>query len=148
MTLEVRHNVKSPVAPATRHKLALVCLAVLETPWVRLLVPALLLAAIATLSLLPGDYRPHAPFLPDAYEHLLAYTLTAFAIAALTPGLIGPAYLLAALVAYAGLLELCQLAVPHRTASIEDFIASGAGATLGVLLAIVVSHRISRALRS
>lgn len=136
---------KGPVpAPATQRfwqKAASGCLMISQVRWLRLLFPPLLLATLAVVSLMPGEYRPHL-LGSDAYEHLLAYALTAFAIATLARKATGSLWLLLGLVAYAGILELCQIPLPHRTASLEDFVASSAGVALGLLLAIVIRRRI------
>lgn len=116
--------------------------------WLRYLVPISSLATIAVLSLLPGELRPHTPFLTDTYEHVIAYFLTAIAITILAPRSLGPHHVLAILLIYAALLELCQLGVPERTASFQDFLASGAGAAIGVYLAAIVISRTSGILRS
>ncbi len=88
--------------------------------------------AVALLSWVPGDYRPHTVILSDKLEHALAYLL----LGALTVIAAQPtrnAHRLAlAIVAYAGALELGQLLIPNRVGSVWDFLASATGAILGV----------------
>jgi len=136
-----------PLQSRQASKLAHRLRALLAARWFQRLIPALLLSGIAILSLVPGDLRPHAPILPDAYEHLLAYALTAFAIAALPSHTLRSRWLFAGLAAYAGLLEICQFVVPNRTTSLEDFLASSAGAALGILLAGVARYCVLATLR-
>lgn len=95
---------------------------------------------------MPGGYRPHSDILSDGYEHTLAYALTALMIGLLPPGNLCPTWLCAALLLYAGALEVLQTWVPGRTASIEDFLASGTGAALGILIAVIARPRLLRAL--
>lgn len=100
---------------------------------------------IVVLSLVPGWARPHdALGLPGAYEHLIAYMLTA--------GVLGLAYrkatiraaLLTLLVICAAFLEIGQIWVPGRTGQLIDFGASSIGAGGGLLAAAVIDHVVSR----
>lgn len=104
-----------------------------------------MLGAIAVLSLVPGEYRPHSYIMSDGYEHALAYALTALIVALLPPGNLRLRWLCTALLLYSGVLEVLQTWVPGRTASIGDFIASGTGIALGFLIAAIVKPRIMRA---
>ncbi len=100
--------------------------------------------AVALLSWLPTAYRPHLFGVSDKLEHALAYLLLG-ALTAIAARQTPNAYWLAfAVVAYAGVLELSQLLIPSRVASVEDFVASAAGAIVGVLIASRVVRRLER----
>ena len=66
-------------------------------------------------------------------EHLVAYVGAAFVLGI---GARQRAYLpLLGLIAYAGLLEVLQMAAPGRTSQIGDFLYSVAGISLGIFAA-------------
>lgn len=95
--------------------------------------PWLCILAIAVLSLIPSQARPHTG-LPGQLEHFLAYFLTAFLLGVQRskPGY--RAVLTIALCAYAGILETLQLWIPGRTAQLIDFAASSSGALSGMIV--------------
>jgi peptidoglycan/LPS O-acetylase OafA/YrhL len=102
------------------------------------------LAAAAVLSLLPGDEMVRTG-IDGRYEHLAFYAgVGAIVTAAYAPRLPVPA-LVAALIAYAGVLEVCQIFVPGRHSSVWDWGASSAGVVLGVILAATLMRRMARA---
>lgn len=101
---------------------------------------ALGFVAIAFLSLMPAPYRPDIGGVSDKVEHALAYlllgTLTTIAIRKA----LNPNRLAVAIIAYGGVLELVQLLIPSRVASLEDFVASAAGAIAGVSIGALLSR--------
>jgi VanZ family protein len=100
--------------------------------------------AVALVSWLPAAYRPHIVVVSDKFEHALAYLLLG-ALTAIAARQTLNAYRLAlAIVAYAGLLELGQLLIPSRVSSVEDFVASAAGAIMGVLITTLALRRLAR----
>jgi VanZ family protein len=96
---------------------------------------------IATLSLVPGELRPHT-VLPGPAEHSLAYCAAGL--------LLGVGYgshrqrfvgwLIFTLAS--GLFEILQNFSPGRTPSLFDAAASASGVTLGVLFGALLSHRL------
>lgn len=92
---------------------------------------------IIVLSVLPGKMRPHV--LGNNYaEHFAAYLIagTLFAV-----GYRRPMQLLSSGVLFAicaGSLELVQLWIPGRTASVNDFEVSTVAAWIGLLAVVVV----------
>ncbi len=100
--------------------------------------------AVAVLSLVPGEYRPHAPGSSDKLEHLSAYiVLGALTVIAVRPRLNAHLTTLA-IIAYAGVLELGQLFIPGRVAALDDFVASAAGAIIGTSLTVLALRRSAR----
>ncbi len=99
---------------------------------------------VALLSLVPGDFRPHTGVLSGKLEHALAYLLLG-ALTAIAARQTQKVHRLAlAIVAYAGVLELGQLLIPGRVASIEDFVASATGAILGVSITALAFRWLAR----
>ncbi len=96
----------------------------------------LALAAIAILSLAPGELRPHV-VASNHVEHAAAY----FGAAALFASLCDERRRLLwsglALTAYGGCLEIAQLWVPGRVANMGDFAASAAGVWLAIAPAFI-----------
>jgi VanZ family protein len=84
---------------------------------------------IAILSLVPMDLRPQVA--PKLLEHFAAYAATGMLLALAFPqwGII-----VLGLSCYSAALELAQMWIPGRTASIADFASSSLGVCLGVLL--------------
>lgn len=91
--------------------------------------------SIVILSLVPGSMRPHI-LRNDHLEHFVAYLAVAslWAVGNRRSGRLLASGLL--LAACAGLLEVAQLWIPGRTASIVDFASSAIGGSVGLLLAI------------
>ena len=88
---------------------------------------------LVVLSVVPGAYRPHTGA-PGDLEHLLAYGLTA---AALALGWRSPVHIVGiilGLLVLASGLEVAQLFVPGRGASWETALVSGFGGLCGVVL--------------
>jgi VanZ family protein len=94
--------------------------------------------AIAVLSSVPGDLRPHVPGFSDKVEHLVAFLALGVVTSLIAPRLLSWARLSAVVVTYAAVLELGQIFVPGRVASLADLTASAAGALLGVTLVFLV----------
>ncbi|MBD0276008.1 MAG: VanZ family protein [Acetobacteraceae bacterium] len=88
---------------------------------------------LAVLSLLPADEMVRTG-LSNLIEHAVAYAGTAL-LAGLGYRERGPGWIGAALVAYAGALELLQDFSPGRHSAVGDWLASSAGALLGVWVA-------------
>ncbi len=100
--------------------------------------------AVAVLSLVPGEYRPHLLGMSDKLEHALAYialgTLTVIA----TRHRLNAYLISLGITAYAGMFELGQLFIPGRIASFDDFAASAAGAIIGTSLTVLALRRPAR----
>lgn len=94
---------------------------------------------LAVLSLVPGTDRPHTG-LGGNPEHLVAYGLAACVTGLAFAG--RPRQLLGFSLASA-VFELCQIRIPGRMPGVDNWLASSAGACLGLLLAGVL-HRLSR----
>jgi cell shape-determining protein MreD len=101
----------------------------------------LLTAAVAFATLGPPQYRPHSGLGHDG-EHALAFVLVGFAF--------GLAYsrrrLLAAVVAVLliGALELLQLWMPGRHATLEDFVVDALAACVGIAVAAMLDWLMQR----
>ena len=95
------------------------------------------IAAIAILSLVPGQFRPHIGT-SHYFEHFTAYCLTAGLLAFAYQGRLRAAVLFACLVIYAGALETAQLWVPGRLSQMSDFITSSFGSLVGILVVAVI----------
>lgn len=86
--------------------------------------------AIAALSLIPGNFRPHVAT-SNYVEHFVAYFVVAML---LTFGNNKRAYFVtipSLLMLSAGILEIAQLWVPGRNSAIADFAASSLGIWCG-----------------
>ena len=102
----------------------------------------LLLAAITVLSLVPPGLRPETA-VPHDLEHAAIFAAAGFAL--------GGGYYLwlksatAALIAFAGAIELAQMVVPGRHARLEDFIVDALAMIVAVTLgAAVMRHGMIR----
>jgi len=92
---------------------------------------------VIILSVVPGNLRPHM-LGNSGYEHFAAYFITSVLFAV---GYSRPMQLLAILVMLAtcaGMLEIVQLSIPGRMASVGDFVAGTIGAWIGVLVIVAV----------
>jgi VanZ family protein len=78
--------------------------------------------------------------LPGVLEHVLAYCGTAVLFTTAYPAA-GRARIMAALVCYAAVLEIGQLFVPDRSATLFDFGGSSLGVVLGCLLGTALARR-------
>lgn len=94
--------------------------------------------AIAVLSSVPGNLRPHVPGFSDKLEHLVAFLALGVVTTLVAPRSVSWGWLLAVVVAYAAVLELGQSFIPGRVASLADLTVSAAGALLGVTLAFLI----------
>jgi VanZ family protein len=94
--------------------------------------------AIAVLSLVPGDNRPHTG-LPGWGEHFIAYAGTGFLFALGYRGLHQRILALIGLAIASGAFEILQSFVPGRSASALDALASTCGAAFGLLLGAILS---------
>ena len=95
--------------------------------------------AIVVLSVVPGTMRPHVMG-NDYCEHFAAYFITGSLLAIGYPR---PTQLMAsgiALALCAGGLELVQVWIPGRTASVADFAIGTLGACLGLVAIFVIKH--------
>jgi VanZ family protein len=88
---------------------------------------------LVLLSLVPGAYRPHTG-VPGDLEHLLAYGLTAAALALGRRSPVQIVGIILGLLVLASGLEVAQLFVPGRGASWETALVSGFGGVCGVVL--------------
>ena len=89
--------------------------------------------ALMLASWTPGKYVVRSGFLSGHVEHTVAYTASGAFMCAVLAGRYAAWQVAAALVAYAGVLELGQLIVPGRHAGIDDFLCSAGGAVAGHL---------------
>ena len=97
------------------------------------LILAIAFSAVAVVSWVPGDIRPHTVLQSGNVEHLLAYLLLGGLTASLKRQVLNSYWLIVIVVAFAGTMELGQLLVPTRNASFENFSASALGAVIGIL---------------
>jgi len=95
---------------------------------------------IVVLSLIPGSYRPHTGA-PGGFEHVLAYALTAMALAMGWRTRSQHLRIVVGLFVLASALELTQLFVPGRSADWGTPITSGLGGVGGIMLAAVIFRR-------
>jgi hypothetical protein len=103
-------------------------------------------ALIGVLSLIPGALRPDTGA-PGKLEHLVAY-MCAGALVALGSSSPSERWQGLWLVPYAGALEIAQIFVPGRHSRFSDFVVSGVGALLGVVIAFGVSPILRQLLAS
>ena len=89
---------------------------------------------IAFVSLSNPSLRPDAGLPSGNYDHLLAYLLLGALTAWVQLHLIETRWFLLLIPMYAALLELGQLFIPGRNASVETFVWSAVGAITGVLV--------------
>ncbi len=98
---------------------------------------------IIVLSVVPGNMRPDV-LGNDLCEHFTAYFIAGSLLAV---GYLRPMQLLVSGVLLAicgGSLELVQLWIPGRTASVADFATSTIGAWVGLLIIVVVRRAYER----
>ena len=88
---------------------------------------------LVLLSLVPGTYRPHTGA-PGDIEHLLAYGLTAAALAIGWRSPVQIVVIILGLLVLASGLEVAQLFVPGRGASWVTALVSGVGGVCGIVL--------------
>ncbi|PWR21551.1 VanZ family protein [Zavarzinia compransoris] len=87
------------------------------------------LLAIAVLSLLPGNLRPHTGASGN-FEHILAFAGATFFVKLSWPRIsFWPTVVL--MFAISGLLELCQFLIPGRGPRLDNWLASTIGAAIG-----------------
>lgn len=89
---------------------------------------------IVILTLLPGQDRPHTGY-GGISEHVLAYALVAFCLAAGSAGTRQAILCLSALLLTSVAGELAQTQIPGRTAEIAGVVSAFAGIGLAGLLA-------------
>jgi len=102
------------------------------------------IAAIAILSLVPGDLRPHVLSVSQL-EHFAAYLVAASALILGYSGVRPAVTIASALPVYAAVLEILQLWAPDRSARFIDVVASSLGAWTGIALILVVHSFVSPA---
>jgi VanZ family protein len=95
-------------------------------------------AALMLASWTPGDAMIRTGKFSGHAEHLIAYALSGAIVYALLAQRHATGYIVAAIVGYAGLLELGQALVPGRHAALEDFLSSATGAIIGIAACIIV----------
>jgi VanZ family protein len=96
----------------------------------------LCVAMIGVLSLVAPSLRP-VTILPHNLEHAAIFALAGFAAGLGYPG--RPIRTLAAFVIFAGAVELAQIYVPGRHATLTDFMVDALAACAGVGIAAVVA---------
>ena len=89
------------------------------------------IAALALLSWMPGQHMVRTGLLSGTEEHFLAYMISAMVIVATRPRL-GPVLAAVFYVLLAGVFENGQNFAPGRSPAAADFIASSAGAIIGI----------------
>ena len=95
---------------------------------------------IVLLSLVPGDVRPHTGA-PTISEHIAAYLGAGALLGLGYGGTTRSNFLLwSLLLLLAGTLETLQMFVPGRNPRVLDFLASGAGASFGVLVGLLLTR--------
>ena len=90
--------------------------------------------AVAFASLSEPSLRPDAGFESGNIDHFFAYLVLGALTAWIHGNRLQTRWLLILIPLYAGLLELGQLLVPGRHATIENFLASVIGAWAGVVI--------------
>lgn len=94
------------------------------------------IVTIAVLSLVPGELRPHTG--ASGYlEHVAAYVITA-TLLSLVYSHNSRIVIVAPLSIYAASLEIAQLYVPGRGASVFDWIAGSFGSLIGAVVATLI----------
>jgi len=101
------------------------------------------LLVIGVLSLVPGDDRPHTG-LPGGLEHVAAYVIAGFLLRLAYHERLSAIRVILLLTVYGAILELAQLWVPGRSGKLIDITADFAGASIGVLVATVLTRRIPK----
>jgi VanZ family protein len=101
------------------------------------LIGSLAIVAIAVLSLVPGNMRPHTSA-PPRLEHIAAYLLTAGLLSYGYGNHRNPAIIALCLSFYSAALEIAQIYVPGRHADLMDVAAGSTGAFIGSALAWIV----------
>jgi hypothetical protein len=96
------------------------------------------IAAIVTLSLVPGYLRPHTGF-PGKAEHFAAYACTGFALSFAYIKFRERVAAWAALGAASLILELLQRWIPGRSPDMRDALASTTGLTGGLVLGALLA---------
>jgi VanZ family protein len=99
----------------------------------------IVLCMVVLFSIIPGDMQIRTPA-PKTFEHFLAYFITASMLvlgyrrlpSAMAAGMF--------LITAAGALEMVQMVVPGRTASLLDWEASSLGTILGIVFALVLGN--------
>ena len=99
---------------------------------------------VALCSLVPGEYRPHIDGWSGKEEHALAYLVLGLLTVIAARQTVTVHRLCMIIVAYAGILKLCQLFVSDRHAAVRDFMASALGAIMGVMLTTFAMRRLAR----
>ena len=94
--------------------------------------------AIGYLSLTPLAQLPDVPG-GDKFHHLVAYAMLAFLATLSRRNGREVLFMFSAVIAYGGLIEMIQPYV-NRYGEFNDFLANGAGAVLGALLALGVTR--------
>jgi VanZ family protein len=97
---------------------------------------------IAVLSLLPGDEMVRTS-LGGHVEHAMAYAGTALLLSFGSPAR-KTWWIMAGLVAYAGLLEVLQNFSPGRHPAVEDWVASSTGVLVGCAAARLLDGLVRR----
>ena len=101
---------------------------------------------IAILSLIPAALRPDTGA-PGKLEHFVAY-MGAAALLGLGCSTSSERWQGLWLVPYAGALEIAQIFVPGRHSRFSDFVVSGLGALVGVVVAFGVAPILKQLLTS
>ena len=103
----------------------------------------LVVVAIAILSLVPGELRPHTGA-PGPFEHVVAYAICAGLLTLGCDKRNQAFVIVLCLAAFAGTLEIVQIWVPGRHSDLVDFATSSGGAFTGSVLAWVALRSLNR----
>jgi len=95
---------------------------------------SLAVLAIAILSLVPGQARPHV-LSSGTLEHFFAYCITAAALTFGRREIAKSVWIALLLSVYAWSLEVMQFWIPGRSSKLSDFLVSSLGAFAGIAVA-------------
>ena len=95
------------------------------------------IAAIAALSLVAPSWRP-VTMIPHNLEHAAIFAAMGLAVGLGYPT--RPVRILIAAVIFAGAVELAQIYVPGRHATLKDFMVDALAACIGVTAAFLVAR--------
>jgi VanZ family protein len=113
-----------------------------STPRLIRLMGWLAVSMLVVLSVVPAAERPVTP-MPHSLEHFISFALAGALQYLGYAGRLVPWLLITS--AFAGGIELLQLAIPGRHARFSDFVVDALAACIGVLIGFAINH--ARAVR-
>lgn len=99
----------------------------------------IVLCMVVVLSIIPGDMQIRTPA-PKTFEHFLAYFVAALTLVLGYRRLSSAMAVGIFLITTAGALEMVQILVPGRTASLLDWEVSILGTILGIVFALMLDN--------